>query len=62
MHLHGLPAGDNPDPFRQLMKAYGVLTDPEKGAAYDIKYQEYWDRKWQFPRTVSIMSSRAVCT
>jgi curved DNA-binding protein CbpA len=42
-----LPLGGNPDMFRQLVKAHEVLTDPEKRAAFDIKYQEYWDRKWQ---------------
>jgi curved DNA-binding protein CbpA len=44
------PSGGNPELFRQLVKAHDVLTDPEKRAAYDVKYQEYWDRKWQIVR------------
>jgi curved DNA-binding protein CbpA len=42
--------GGNPEMFRQLVKAHEVLIDPEKRAAYDVKYQEYWDRKWQVVR------------
>jgi curved DNA-binding protein CbpA len=42
--------GGNPELFRQLVKAHDVLTDPEKRAAYDVKYQEYWDRKWKIVR------------
>ena len=42
--------GGNPELFRELVKAHEVLTDPEKRAAYDVKYQEYWDRKWQIVR------------
>lgn len=42
-----LPTGGNPELFRQLVKAHEVLIDPEKRAAYDLRHQEYWDRKWK---------------
>ncbi len=42
-----LPTGGNPELFRNLVKAHDVLSDPEKRTAYDVKHQEYWDRKWQ---------------
>jgi curved DNA-binding protein CbpA len=45
-----LPGGGNPEQFRQILKAHEVLTDAEKRAAYDLRYQEYWDRKWQIAR------------
>ena len=45
-----LQDGGNPDLFRQIVKAHNVLTDPEKRAAYDVRYQEYWDRKWGIVR------------
>lgn len=42
--------GGDPGLFRQLVKAHDILTDPEKRAAYDVRHQEYWDRKWQLVR------------
>jgi len=45
-----LPTGGNPELFRQLVKAHDILNDPEKRASYDIKHQEFWDRKWQIIR------------
>jgi len=42
-----LPTGGNPELFRQLVKAHRILANAERRAAYDIRYQEYWDRKWQ---------------
>jgi curved DNA-binding protein CbpA len=45
-----LPRGGNPEKFRQILNAYNVLTNPEKRAAYDLRYQEYWDRKYQILR------------
>ena len=45
-----LPNGGDPELFRQLVKAHAVLTDVESRAAYDLKYQEYWDQKWQILR------------
>ncbi len=42
--------GGDSELFRQLLKAHNILTDPEQRAAYDVRYQEYWDRKWQLVR------------
>ena len=42
--------GGNPELFRQIVKAHNILINPEKRAAYDIRYQEYWDRKWNIVR------------
>lgn len=42
--------GGDVELFRQLLKAHNVLTDAEQRAAYDVKYQEYWDQKWQLVR------------
>ena len=35
------------DRFRQLTEAYGVLSNPEKRAGYDVRYQEYWNGTWK---------------
>ncbi len=37
----------NTERFRQIVEAHGTLVDPEARAGYDVKYQEYWDRKWR---------------
>lgn len=42
--------GGDAERFRQLLKAHVILTDPEMRAAYDVHYQEYWDRKWNLLR------------
>ncbi len=42
--------GGDAELFRQLLKAHEVLTDPEARATYDVRYQEYWDRKWNLVR------------
>lgn len=43
---------DNPDSadderFMQIVEAHRILADPEARAGYDVKYQDYWNRKWQ---------------
>jgi hypothetical protein len=45
-----LQQGGDPERFRQLVKAHDILTNAESRAAYDVHYQEYWDRKWQLIR------------
>jgi curved DNA-binding protein len=40
------PGGDA-DRFNRLVDAYRTLTNPETRAAYDVRYQQYWDQKWQ---------------
>lgn len=42
---------DNPefadhDRFHQIVEAHLTLTNSETRAGYDVKYQNYWDRKW----------------
>ena len=39
--------GGDPELFRQILRAHKVLTNPEKRAAYDVRYQDYWDHKMQ---------------
>ncbi len=45
--------GGDAELFRQLLRAHNILTDPEQRAAYDVRYQEYWDQKWQLVRQAS---------
>ncbi len=44
-----LQHGD-PVRFRLLVKAYDTLTNVEERSAYDVRYQEYFDKKWQLVR------------
>lgn len=39
--------GGDPERFRRLVQAQKTLTDASTRAAYDAKYQEYWNRKWR---------------
>ncbi len=32
--------------FRQIVEAHKTLSDPVTRAGYDVRYQEYWNRKW----------------
>lgn len=34
------------DRFRLIVDAYRALSNPETRAAYDVAYQDYWNRKW----------------
>ena len=43
---------DNPkfaddDRFNQIVEAHRTLANPETRAGYDVKYQDYWNRKWR---------------
>ncbi len=46
VHPDNKESGDA-DRFRLILEAHRTLSDPEKRAGYDGKYQEYWDRKWK---------------
>jgi curved DNA-binding protein CbpA len=35
------------DRFQQIVEAHRMLSDPETRAGYDVKYQDYWNRKWR---------------
>jgi hypothetical protein len=46
----------NNDRFLQIVEAHKTLADPEARAGYDVKYQDYWNRKW---RLASVASDRS---
>lgn len=47
-------SGDgDPERFRQLVVAHATLTTPETRAAYDARYQEYWNKKWRLASEAS---------
>lgn len=35
------------DRFQQIVEARRMLADTEIRAGYDVKYQDYWNRKWR---------------
>ena len=35
------------DRFQQIVDAHRTLADPQTRAGYDVKYQDYWNRKWR---------------
>ena len=37
----------DPDRFRLVVEAHRMLSNPETRAGYDVRYQEYWNSKWQ---------------
>lgn len=37
----------DPERFRRIVEAHGILSDPKARAGYDVKYQDYWNRKWK---------------
>jgi curved DNA-binding protein CbpA len=37
----------DPERFRLIVEAHRALSDPETRAGYDVKYQDYWNRKWK---------------
>lgn len=43
--------------FRQIVEAHRALSDPETRAAYDVKHQDYWDRRWKIASQASDSSS-----
>jgi curved DNA-binding protein CbpA len=45
------------DRFYKIVEAHRTLTDPEARAAYDAKYQDYWNRKWKLASEASDRSA-----
>jgi curved DNA-binding protein CbpA len=45
------------DRFFQIVEAHQVLIDPETRAGYDVRYQHYWNRKWQLASEASDRSA-----
>ena len=46
LHPDNKESGD-PDRFRLVVEAHRTLSNSETRAGYDVKYQDYWDRKWK---------------
>ena len=46
----------NKDRFIQIIEAHQILIDPETRAGYDVKYRDYWNRKWRLASVASDMS------
>jgi curved DNA-binding protein CbpA len=51
-HPHSKGGGDRVR-FDRLVEAHTVLSDPITRAAYDVKYQENWDRQWSLASQAS---------
>jgi curved DNA-binding protein CbpA len=41
------PDHGNAEQFSVLVEAHRLLTNVETRAAYDVKYQQFWDRSWK---------------
>jgi curved DNA-binding protein CbpA len=46
-HHPDVPGQGNRALFDRLVEAHRTLTDPEARAAYDVKYQRYWNQTWK---------------
>lgn len=47
---------ENNDHFVQILEAHQVLSNSEARAGYDVKYHDYWKRKWSIASAASDMS------
>ena len=45
-HPDNKETGDS-DRFRLIVEAHRVLSNPENRAGYDVKHEDYWNRKWK---------------
>jgi curved DNA-binding protein CbpA len=45
LHHPDTPGGDA-ERFNRLVEAHQTLTSPENRAAYDVRHQRHWERKW----------------
>jgi curved DNA-binding protein CbpA len=43
----------DPEQFRLLVEAHKTLTNPERRAAYDLRYQRFWEGKWNLAADAS---------
>ncbi len=41
------------DRFHLIVEAHRTLSNPEGRAGYDVKYQDYWNRKWKLASEAS---------
>ena len=46
-HHPDAPGGGDREQFDRLVEAHSTLTDPQARAAYDVKYQRYWNQTWK---------------
>jgi curved DNA-binding protein CbpA len=44
-HHPDTPGGDG-ERFNRLVEAHQTLTSPESRAAYDVRHQRHWERRW----------------
>jgi len=51
-HPDNKDTGDT-DQFRLILEAHRTLSNPERRAGYDVKHQEYWNRKWKLASEAS---------
>lgn len=51
-HPDNVESADN-DKFSLLVEAHRTLADPVTRAGYDVKYQDYWNRKWRLASEAS---------
>ena len=47
------PDSANNDRFVQIVEAHRTLSDSQTRAGYDVKYQDYWNRKWRIAAEAS---------
>jgi hypothetical protein len=52
LHPDNKESGDT-DRFRLIVEAHRTLSNPENRAGYDVKYQDYWNRKWKLASEAS---------
>lgn len=45
-HPDNKESGDT-DRFLVIVEAHRTLSDPEKRAGYDVRYQDFWNSKWK---------------
>jgi curved DNA-binding protein len=43
----------DPERFKLLVEAHKTLTNPERRAAYDLRYQRFWEAKWNLAADAS---------
>ncbi len=57
-HPDSTESADN-DRFQLIVEAHRTLADPVARAGYDVKYQDYWSRKWRLASEAGDTSSFA---
>lgn len=48
---------EDSDRFQQIVEAHRTLADPASRAGYDVRYQDYWNRKWKLASEASDRST-----